>query len=196
VGNVSGDYRPDLKRRRRQCLKAAGGKHNNEEIQEILAIQQRRCIYCNLRFTKKVPATKDHLLAVRNGGADWDLNLVMACRSCNSRRCDIPFRTFCRLLSPTQNRRILLHLSSRILALDLNRLSVEVFESFESGLAAHDPRHWRYCDIQRRYASARRNAAQNQLLPRSMGTILLKRIKQLESETRQRRGIKKRKRPI
>jgi len=37
--------------------KDAGGKHSPKEIEDLLAIQGGRCIYCNVRFTKRVPAT-------------------------------------------------------------------------------------------------------------------------------------------
>lgn len=160
--------------RRKTRLKSAGGKHTPEEFRGVLKAQKGRCIYCNARFTRRSPATKDHLLAVRDGGTDWGLNLMMACRSCNSRRCDIPFRTYCKLLSPTQNRRILLHLGRRLLALDLDRLAVEELASFGEGLALHDPRRSRYLDIQRIYPVRRRYAAHNYLLPRTASLILKK----------------------
>ena len=50
-----------------------------------------RCNTRNVLFTKRTPeTTKDHIVC---DGENWSLNIVMACRSCNSRRCDIPFRT-------------------------------------------------------------------------------------------------------
>jgi len=171
--------------RRKERLRGAGGKHSPEDIQEILAAQGRRCIYCNVRFTRRVPAEKDHLLAVRHGGANWAFNLIMACKRCNSRRCDIPFRTYCRLLSPAQNKRILAHLCKRLAALDFDHLSIGALASLELGLSAHDPRHWRYCDIQRKYPAARRNAAQNQLLPRN---IVEKSLKARIKEQREKSG--------
>jgi 5-methylcytosine-specific restriction endonuclease McrA len=158
--------------RRKTRLKSAGGKHAPEEIQEILKIQKGRCIYCNGKFTKEDPATKDHLLSVRDGGAKWSLNLIMACRSCNSRRCDIPFRTYCKLLSPTQNRRILLHLGRRLLAVDFYRLTDEELASFNEGLSLHDPQHRRYLDIRCIYPVRRRYTASNHLLPRTANLIL------------------------
>ena len=157
---------------RKQMLREAGGKHSPKQLSEILTLQKRRCIYCNVKFTKSNPATRDHFFAVSDGGANWGVNLVMACRSCNSRRCDIPFRTFCKLLSPTQNRRILRHLCNRLLALDFDHLPSEELLHFEIGLAAHDPLHWRYRDIQRWDSVKRRYAAQNKLLPRTAVAIL------------------------
>ncbi|MGB6386849.1 MAG: HNH endonuclease [Terriglobales bacterium] len=184
IGAMATDERSRL---RKQSLKTEGGKHRRKEILDILTIQKGRCIYCNVRFTKKVPPTKDHLLAVVDGGANWALNIMMACRGCNSRRCDIPFRTYCKLLSPTQNRRILLCLRERILALDFDNLSREEFGSFEIELALHDPRHWRYRDIQCRSAIARRNATHNYLLPRTASLIQKTIIEELKMKLRKRK---------
>jgi 5-methylcytosine-specific restriction endonuclease McrA len=157
---------------RKQRLKDAGGRHSSTERRRIVELQEGRCIYCNEVFTKKGPPTRDHLLSIANGGAHWAINIVMACGSCNSRRRDIPFRTYCRLLSATQNRRILSHLRRRLLALDIDKLSSEAFASFHDGLSLHDPRHPRYLMIQRDSLTARGNAARNQLLPRPANLIL------------------------
>ncbi len=157
---------------RRQSLKTAGGKHSVQEIQEILASQVGRCIYCDIEFTDEIRPTKDHLLPVVVGGAGWALNIVMSCRRCNSRRGDIPFRTYCKLLSPSQNKKILMHLHRRIAALDLEALPDEAFENFYAGLSDHDPRHERYLDIQRISTTARRNATINKILPRTPALIM------------------------
>jgi 5-methylcytosine-specific restriction endonuclease McrA len=158
--------------RRKTRLKGAGGKHAPKEIEGILKVQKGRCIYCNRRFTKKLILERDHLLTVTGGGPDWSTNIFMACKSCNSRRCDIPFRTYCTLLSPTQNKRILIHLRNRLLALDFDHLPREASEPFKMGLAAHDPRHRRYLDIQRTDPVRRRYAAHNHLIPRTANLIL------------------------
>jgi hypothetical protein len=55
-------------------------------------------------FGPELIPTRDRLLALNQGGGDWPLNIVLACRSCNSSRCDLLFRTFCRMLSPAQNK--------------------------------------------------------------------------------------------
>jgi DNA-directed RNA polymerase subunit RPC12/RpoP len=153
---------------RRESLKTAGGKNTSEEIQAILALQEDRCIYCNVLFSDTIRPTRDHLLPVEEGGADWSLNIVLACQSCNSRRGTIPFRTYCRLLSPTQNRRILKHLGRRIQALDLDNLPDEAFTSFLMGLENHSRGGSHHS------ARARRNAAANQLLPSRPSLILRK----------------------
>jgi len=152
--------------RRKKSLIRAGGKHSPGEIQLILASQENRCIYCNALFVGPVRPTKDHLLPVSYGGSDWALNIVMACRRCNSRRGEIPFRTYCRLLSPTQNRRVLKCLAKRIESMEPDQLPEGVFASFIVALELHDSRHGRYRDILRISPVSRRYASLNRLLPR------------------------------
>ena len=159
-------------RQRKVSLREAGGKHDATEIQEILALQENRCIYCNIRIDEEVRATKDHLVPVTYGGTDWALNIVLACLRCNARRGNIPFRTYCRLLSPAQNRRILKSLGRRLAALDLDALPEGAFAAFCDGVAGHQRGHGRFRLILRESAVARRNAAANQLLPCSPAAIL------------------------
>lgn len=158
--------------RRLQRLKTAGGKHTQAEIRQILALQGYRCIYCNVQFTEKLHPSCDHILPITCGGGDWALNIVMACRSCNSSRGNIPFRTFCKLLSPAQNKKMRSHLINRVLALDFENLPREAYTCFVTGLALHDPKHWRYLDMQKFCSSTRRNAKANRLLPRSVLSLL------------------------
>lgn len=151
--------------RRKERLTRAGGKHGRGEIQQILALQENRCIYCNALFVGSVRPTRDHLLPVSYGGSDWALNIVMACRRCNSRRGEIPFRTYCKLLSPTQNRRILRCLARRIESMELDQLPEGVFTSFVVALKLHDSKHGRYKDILRISSASRHYARINRLLP-------------------------------
>jgi 5-methylcytosine-specific restriction endonuclease McrA len=138
------EYVAHAARLRVQSLKEAGGKHTRSELQEILVLQEYRCIYCNVLFTDSVRPTRDHLVPVWYGGSDWALNIVIACRRCNCRREKIPFRTYCRLLSPMQNRRIVRHLARRIEAMDFENLPREAFASFHEGLELQEPRNGRY----------------------------------------------------
>jgi 5-methylcytosine-specific restriction endonuclease McrA len=160
--------------RRNQRVELAGGSHTPTEIQAILALQDNRCIYCHAEFTSEVRPTKDHLLAIADGGGNWAQNIVMACQRCNSRRCDIPFRTYCRLLSQKQNQRILKHLGARLLASDLRAWPDGALDSFDNGLADDDIRHWRFVDIQNNSVEAHRNASRNEALPRTRSQILKK----------------------
>jgi hypothetical protein len=109
---------------------------------------------------------------VSYGGTKWALNIVMACHSCNSRRGTIPFRTYCKLLSPTQNRRILRCLGWRITAMRPKELPDGIYAEFCDGIARHDSRHLRYRFLLKISAKARQYAAANRLLPRTPGLIL------------------------
>jgi len=157
------DYR-DRYEWRKELLKISGGKHSPSEIEEILRLQDHRCIYCNKRFDDGLKPTKDHLDPVCMGGTDWAANIVMSCRRCNLRRRTIPFRTYCKLLSPMQNHRIARSLMLRTAEMG-PQLSAEQFASFCEGLSRHNPRHGHYRKILRSSAAARRNASTNELLP-------------------------------
>jgi 5-methylcytosine-specific restriction endonuclease McrA len=150
---------------RKLSLAEAGGKHSNKEMDEIRLLQENRCIYCNALFTEALRPTEDHLAPITHGGGDWSLNIVLACRSCNSRRGNVPFRTYCKLLSKLQNQRIISHLARRLCARDLANLSEEELDAFFYGIALHDPRNSRYLKILDRSAIARKNAAMNRVMP-------------------------------
>ena len=166
------EYSRESTKLRKMSLRAAGGKHSIREIQEILSFQGNRCIYCNVLFDNGIHATRDHLIPVLFGGTDWALNIVMACWSCNTRRGTIPFRTYCKLLSPTQNRRILKCLGWRIAAIRPKELPDGAFAAFCEGIAWHNPKDGSYRLKLRSSARARRYAATNELLPRTPDLIL------------------------
>lgn len=166
------EYSRERKELRTWYLRASGGKHNVREIQEILGYQGNRCIYCNIQFGGGDRATRDHLTPVLFGGTDWASNIVMACRSCNTRRGTIPFRTYCTVLSPTQNRRILNCLGERIAAMKPTELPDGAFAAFCIGIARKNSRHVDYQRILRKSATARRNAAVNELLPSAPHLII------------------------
>jgi HNH endonuclease len=121
---------------RKVNLAAAGGRHSAKEIEDIRSLQRNRCLYCDALFTETCRPTKDHLVAIIAGGTDWAFNLVLACRRCNSRRREIPFEEYCKLLSEFQNRKIVLHLTRRLRALALDRLSPEALDTFYGGAIA------------------------------------------------------------
>jgi 5-methylcytosine-specific restriction endonuclease McrA len=156
----------------RTRLIAAEGRHGPSEMREILALQGGCCIYCNAKFTDGLRPSKDHLLPLTCHGSNWALNIVLACRSCNSSRGNIPFRTFCKLLSPAQNKRILMHVTRRLSALDSGRISKEGFDCLVKALANHDPKHPQYLSIQKIRVKARRNAEINRLLPGTIEDVL------------------------
>lgn len=154
---------------RRQMLNEAGGKHTRAELREILKCQENRCIYCHVEFTAELRPTKDHLLPLTKGGGDWAINIVLACHSCNSRRSNLPFRSFCKVLSPTQNKRIFMHLVRRLRAVTRENTTEDALICFDVALAQHNLRDLRY-----RLGNKRqnRNARANKLLPRSAVAIL------------------------
>lgn len=175
---------------RKQDVKAAGGKHTREEIDAILELQKGRCIYCNALFTAAKRATRDHLVPLFYGGTAWPLNLVLACHSCNSRRGEIPFRTFCRLLSPRQNERILQHLFRRISAIDFEN-PPDGYEDFETGLRMHLPNDSRYRMILSMKPRHREYARRNKLLP--LGAIgILKEMARRQQAPRLRQNLRSR----
>lgn len=65
--------------KRKQDMKAAGGKHTRHEIGAIFELQEGRCIYCHALFTDELRPTRDHLVPLSYGGTAWALNLVLAC---------------------------------------------------------------------------------------------------------------------
>lgn len=165
--------------KRHQDMKLAGGKQTRQEIDEILTLRKGRCIYNHGFFTNAKRPTRNHLVPLSYGGTAWALNLVLACRSCNSRRGNIPFRTFCRLLSPRQNECIFNHLIRRILAIDFNDAG-KGFEDFEIALRLHLPTDRRYKIILGMKAKYRETASRNKLLPRGVSVIQNEMIRRLK----------------
>lgn len=55
---------------RKERLRTAEGFHTASQIKEILALQKNCCIYCDSEFTRELPPTKDHILALVDGGAN------------------------------------------------------------------------------------------------------------------------------
>jgi 5-methylcytosine-specific restriction endonuclease McrA len=169
--------------KRTQNIKAAGGKHTPQEIDAILKLQEGRCIYCHALITDLKRPTRDHLVPLSYGGTAWALNLVLACHSCNSRRGEVPFRTFCRLLSPRQNERIFNHLVRRIQAIDFNSVG-DGYEDFEVALRLHIPKDRRYRMILSMNARYRENVRRNKLLPRGVSGVQTEMIRRLRAKIR------------
>ena len=77
-------YKGKLKRR-----KQVEPKHTFIEWIELLKKHDNRCFYCGDKMTKYVglkQRTRDHIVAIYNGGTDEISNIVPACRSCNSQK--------------------------------------------------------------------------------------------------------------
>jgi 5-methylcytosine-specific restriction endonuclease McrA len=149
---------------RRQGLKAVGGRHGEDDISEILLIQGGRCIYCNAKFSKDASWEEDHIIPVTKGGSNWAINIVLACRTCNRRRSNMPFLTFCMLMSPAENRRILTHLKDRILLGRAKRCPEKELAHVKEGLTIHDPQDLRFRLILESEPIALQNTKRNWLL--------------------------------
>lgn len=68
--------------KRRAIAKANGGSHTAQEWQELLARTNNKCTYCGVQGKM----TKDHIIALVNGGTNDISNITPACLSCNSRK--------------------------------------------------------------------------------------------------------------
>ena len=69
---------------RRARMIAAPGVFTNEDIQKIFHRQRGRCFWCDEKTGQKFVV--DHVIPVARGGANYPENLVVSCRSCNSRK--------------------------------------------------------------------------------------------------------------
>ena len=80
-GRINGRIRCS---RRRARLMMAKGNFNSQDWIQILSKQSNRCKYCNQKFSKKHPATIDHVTPLASGGKHDKSNIAAACRRCNS----------------------------------------------------------------------------------------------------------------
>jgi 5-methylcytosine-specific restriction endonuclease McrA len=83
-GKISTTFHINLRRAR---LLAAEGTFTVEQLQKLLDTQ-KKCHICGKRFTKKDPATLDHVIPISNGGRHEASNIALAHKSCNSRKRD------------------------------------------------------------------------------------------------------------
>jgi hypothetical protein len=67
---------------RSEQMRVNGGSHTADEWRKLCESYNYRCAACN----KKRPLTKDHIVAVTQGGTDDIVNLQPLCRVCNSRK--------------------------------------------------------------------------------------------------------------
>lgn len=70
--------------RRRALKRGAPGICTADDIQRLLATQKGRCYYCG----EKRKLTVDHVVPLSRGGSNEPSNLVLACKHCNSSKCD------------------------------------------------------------------------------------------------------------
>lgn len=70
--------------RRRARKKAADGSHSADDLRRLMKAQRGRCYWCSEHVHDK--GTVDHVIPLARGGSDDPSNLVISCRSCNSRK--------------------------------------------------------------------------------------------------------------
>jgi hypothetical protein len=155
---LSAHRKAQLAFERKSALAEAGGQHNSTELSQILALQNNRCIWCDVEFSSSIRHSRDHLLPVAYGGSDWAYNIVMACISCNSRRRDIPFRTYCKLLSSRQYRRTAAHMKRRLKTFDYDNMPDDMHENLWRALAFDDPDNSQYRQILKDMSNKRKKA--------------------------------------
>ena len=78
------NQRGHIKRRAR--LKLIINTLTAQEWVEILKEHKFRCAYCGVKFTRKIPPTRDHIIPVSKGGDNVKENIVPSCRSCNTKK--------------------------------------------------------------------------------------------------------------
>ena len=81
--------------RRARHLKAEG-RHSRADIDAQLAKQGFKCFWCPADIREKNCC--DHYVPLARGGTNWPDNIVMSCRSCNSRKWALSPEEFMRRL--------------------------------------------------------------------------------------------------
>lgn len=74
----------DYSMRRRATLLGAEGDHSHEDWLRVLRIWNHACAYCD----NGDRLTKDHVVPLSRGGSNHIGNIVPACLSCNSSKCN------------------------------------------------------------------------------------------------------------
>lgn len=66
------------------------GTYTLQDWKDAMLFFKGACAYCGKVPTRHKKLTKDHVLAVNNGGKTTRYNIVPSCRSCNSSKNDTP----------------------------------------------------------------------------------------------------------
>lgn len=73
------------KQKRRAILRSVENTFTRDDWQTLVA-RSKRCHWCQIKFTKTIQPTHDHVIPIIHGGGNTLENSVCACRSCNSRK--------------------------------------------------------------------------------------------------------------
>lgn len=76
-------YAKDLNARARRC--GAGGKLKAEDLRDRILASAGRCEWCGEGLTREA-FELDHVISLREGGANSRANLAVACPQCNRRK--------------------------------------------------------------------------------------------------------------
>lgn len=74
-------------KKRKLRLKAVPGSHTRKEWEDLLERHKCKCAYCGKQMVAELgpdQVTRDHILPVSKGGTDDIINIIPACRACNS----------------------------------------------------------------------------------------------------------------
>lgn len=70
--------------------RASSGEYTKESLESRYAMFGNRCAYCN----QDTDLSIDHVIPLSRGGTNWPANIRPACKSCNSRKSNKPWREF------------------------------------------------------------------------------------------------------
>lgn len=73
-------------RLRRARLYGAARNFSQDDWLRILEKQNHKCKYCDKPFSDDLPPTVDHVLPLSKGGHHTAINIVAACKPCNSQK--------------------------------------------------------------------------------------------------------------
>jgi 5-methylcytosine-specific restriction endonuclease McrA len=64
--------------------RGALGRHTVSDIKNLLALQKRKCVYCQASIKTKWHV--DHIIPLVRGGTNWPYNLQLLCPACNMKK--------------------------------------------------------------------------------------------------------------
>lgn len=74
------------KHTRRALVKNSSGNHTTADWRAILKRYGHRCSWCGIKQSSKMRLTRDHYIALSEGGTNSASNIVPACLPCNSKK--------------------------------------------------------------------------------------------------------------